>query len=193
MTSATRNHITVDPDTGLISDAREVASPNCDDRPQECVPELIIVHGISLPPGQFGGPFIDQLFTNCLRSHDHEYFVQVADRKVSSHLLIRRDGELVQYVPIHRRAWHAGESCYNNRNACNDFSVGIELEGTDNSNYEEAQYLKLAEVVSALLRTYRSLSPDRIVGHADVAPGRKTDPGPQFDWSHFRRLLKQIA
>ena len=170
-------------------DARQVDSPNCDDRPDDCDVELIVVHGISLPPGKYGGPEIDQLFTNCLDPGAHPYFADMAHLKVSSHLLIRRDGELVQYVPFSKRAWHAGESCFGERTACNDFSVGIELEGQDEEPYTDRQYERLGEVVDRLLAMYPALSHDAIVGHSDIAPGRKTDPGPGFDWAYFRELM----
>ncbi len=191
MAVTTRTEIDVDTATGLIADARQVLSPNCDDRPDGCQPDLIIIHGISLPPGEFGGPYIDQFFTNCLAQDEHEYFSEIIGLRVSAHLVIRRDGELVQYVPVHRRAWHAGESCFERRHACNDYSVGIELEGVDDELYEDTQYSKLAALVAALLKAYPSLSSQRIVGHSDVSPGRKTDPGPAFDWEYFGRLLHQ--
>ena len=170
-------------------DARQVNSPNFDERPDGCDIELIVVHGISLPPGKYGGPEIDQLFTNCLDPDADPYFADMAHLKVSSHLLIRRDGELVQYVPFSKRAWHAGESCFGKRTACNDFSVGIELEGQDEEPYTDRQYERLGEVVDRLVAMYPGLSPDAIVGHSDIAPGRKTDPGPGFNWAHFRQLL----
>ena len=172
-----------------LPDARQVMSPNCDARPPGCGIDLVVIHGISLPPGQYGGPEIDQFFTNCLDRAAHPYFAEIAQLKVSSHLLIRRDGELVQYVPFSKRAWHAGESCYQGRTACNDFSVGIELEGQDEEPYTDAQYVRLADVVALLLVSFPGLSPDAITGHSDIAPGRKTDPGPGFDWDHFRHLL----
>ena len=181
---------TIDPDTGLLSAARQVLSPNCDDRPTGTVADLIIVHGISLPPGEFGGPWIDLLFTNRLPPDAHPYFAAIADRKVSSHLLIRRDGEVVQYVPFHRRAWHAGVSSYEGREKCNDFSIGIELEGTDDNAYEPVQYRVLSSVIRQLLGAYPELSARRIAGHSDIAPGRKTDPGPFFDWPRLHALLQ---
>ena len=154
------------------------------------MPELIVVHGISLPPGEFGGPWIDALFTNTLPPDAHPYFAQVASLRVSAHALVRRDGEVVQYVPFHRRAWHAGQSSWMGRERCNDFSIGIELEGTDARAYESAQYASLAGLVAALCRAYRTLSPERIVGHSDVAPGRKSDPGIAFDWPLLRALVR---
>jgi len=179
----------VDADTGIVTEARQVPSPNCDDRPAGVAPDLIVLHGISLPPGRFGGDAIDRLFTNTLAPEEHPYFREIAGMRVSSHLLIRRDGDVVQYVPIHRRAWHAGESCYCGRRVCNDFSVGIELEGTDDTPYADAQYVRLAETIPALIAAYPTLHRRRIVGHCDIAPGRKTDPGESFDWQRFYRTL----
>jgi AmpD protein len=183
----------VDTQNGLLRGARFVPSPNHDERPAGAAPELLVVHGISLPPGQYGGPWIDQLFTNTLPRGEHPYFEQIAELRVSSHLLIRRDGETVQYVPFHLRAWHAGKSCYEGRERCNDFSIGIELEGADDSAYEAVQYRRLADVIVALCRAYRTLSPERIAGHSDIAPGRKTDPGAAFDWPRLRALLRALG
>ena len=149
-----------------------------------------MVHGISLPPGEFGGPWIDALFTNALPADGHPGFAEVAGLRVSAHALVRRDGGIVQYVPFQRRAWHAGESRWQGRERCNDYSIGIELEGTDASAYEPAQYAALARLVARLCRAYPTLSPDRIVGHSDVAPGRKTDPGIAFDWPLLRALVR---
>jgi AmpD protein len=175
---------------GVLEVARQVESPNCDARPPAVVPELIVVHGISLPPGEYGGPWIDLLFTNALPRDAHPYFATVADLHVSSHLLIRRDGEPVQYVPFGRRAWHAGVSSWQGRERCNDYSIGIELEGTDHDPYESAQYAMLGRVIALLCRTYPSLTPERVVGHSDVAPGRKTDPGLAFDWPRLHALVR---
>ena len=174
---------------GWLSPARHLGSPNCDDRPQNCPIELLVVHGISLPPGEFGGPWIDALFTNVLDTDAHPYFREIEKLQVSAHLLIRRDGEIVQYVPFDRRAWHAGQSCFDGRDRCNDFSIGIELEGSDDQPYEAVQYQVLADVCKALFNLYPSLSPQRLVGHCDIAPGRKTDPGPHFEWPRLRTLL----
>jgi AmpD protein len=181
--------LVIDTDSGLLRQARHVGSPNHDERPSDCAPELILVHGISLPPDEYGGPWIDQLFMNALPSDAHPYFAAIAHLKVSSHVLVRRDGELVQYVPFHRRAWHAGASTYCGRERCNDFSIGIELEGSDQVPYEPVQYRRLAELIVALVNAYPSLSPERIAGHSEVAPGRKTDPGEAFDWMRLRALL----
>ncbi|HHJ13105.1 MAG TPA: 1,6-anhydro-N-acetylmuramyl-L-alanine amidase AmpD [Gammaproteobacteria bacterium] len=169
--------------------ARRILSPNCDERPDPDDVSLIVVHGISLPPGEFGGSGIEHLFCNCLEASAHPFFAQIAHMRVSSHLLIRRGGELVQFVPFSRRAWHAGESCWQGRAACNDFSIGIELEGTDDLAYEDIQYHRLAAVVRVLRAAYPGIARENIAGHADIAPGRKTDPGPAFDWSRLRALL----
>ncbi len=179
----------LDPSGDHLLEARQLPSPNCDERPPGTVINLLVIHSISLPPGEYGGPEIDQLFTNCLDPEAHPYFRDVAHLKVSSHLLIRRDGELVQYVPFHKRAWHAGESCYAGCPACNDYSIGIELEGQDSEAYTRAQYQRLVEVASALIRAFPELSLERIAGHSDIAPLRKTDPGPAFDWAYFREQL----
>ncbi len=180
----------IDTDRGLLELARQEPSPNCDERPDGVKPDLIVVHAISLPPGEFGGPWIDQLFTNVLPPDAHPYFREVANLRVSSHLLIRRSGEIVQYVSFQCRAWHAGVSSWAGRERCNDFSIGIELEGADHSPYESTQYAMLARVIAVLCRSYPHLTPDRVVGHSDIAPGRKSDPGPAFDWPRLRSLVQ---
>jgi N-acetyl-anhydromuramoyl-L-alanine amidase len=182
-------HLQVDIDSGLLRDVKFIMSPNCDARPAGIETDLIVVHGISLPPGEFGGPWIERLFTNSLPPEQHEYFASIGPLRVSSHVVISRGGELTQYVKFTDRAWHAGVSRYQDRAACNDFSVGVELEGTDHLPYEPAQYQVLAEVIAALCAAYPSFSPERVVGHSDIAPGRKTDPGPAFDWPHACRLI----
>ena len=179
----------IEPVRGLVRGIRFVPSPNCDERPGGCAPELIVIHNISLPPREFGGPWIERLFTNRLVPDAHPYFARIHGLRVSAHVLIRRDASLIQFVPFHRRAWHAGESCYAGRGACNDYSVGIELEGADDIPYEPGQYRALAELVRALLRAYPGLSARRIAGHEEIAPGRKTDPGPAFDWARLRAAL----
>lgn len=166
--------------------ARRVPSPNCDARPEPDDLSLIVIHCISLPPGEFGGSAIDALFTNALDPSAHPYFAGISHLRVSAHLLIRRTGEIIQYVPFDQRAYHAGLSSYRGRPRCNDFSIGIELEGTDDQPYEEAQYASLIPVLKALLSAYPGLSPERIVAHSDITPERKTDPGPGFDWSRLR-------
>jgi AmpD protein len=175
--------------TGLLVGVRQVLSPYCDERPDGLTVDLIILHGISLPPGEYGGPAIEQLFTGNLSPDGHPYFAVVAGLRVSAHALIRRDGEVVQFVPFGARAWHAGVSSHEGRGACNDFSIGIELEGTDDGPYMDAQYLRVAALVRALCAAYPDLTPARVVGHSDVAPGRKTDPGEAFDWRRLRVLL----
>ena len=172
----------VDRDAGIIRAARQCPSPNQDARPAGWEPELIVIHGISLPPGQFGGHEIELLFTNSLDWDAHPYFQEIRGLEVSSHLLIRRDGELLQFVPFGDRAWHAGDSCFRGRDACNDYSIGIELEGEDETPYEERQYATLTATLQALLAAYPQLAARRIAAHSDIAPGRKTDPGPAFDW-----------
>ncbi len=179
----------IDRATGLLAGVRQVLSPWHDERPSGVEPDLIVIHGISLPPGEFGGPWIDRLFCGDLPPDAHPYFHDIAGRRVSAHVLVRRTGVPVQYVPFQRRAWHAGVSEYRGRAACNDFSIGIELEGTDDLGYADAQYRTLAELIRALLATYPTLGSDRIAGHSDVAPGRKTDPGPAFRWEKLRELL----
>jgi AmpD protein len=180
----------IDPATGLVAGVRQVLSPHFYARPGGVLPELIIVHSISLPPGEFGGPWIDRLFTGGLPPEAHSYFRDVARLRVSAHALIQRDGTIVQYVPFGQRAWHAGQSHYRGRAACNDFSIGIELEGTDSIPYADPQYEQLGTLVEALLAAYPSLSSEHVVGHSEVAPGRKTDPGPSFDWERWRSILR---
>jgi AmpD protein len=182
--------LTIDTTTGLTAAARQVESPNCDDRPPGTVADLVVVHGISLPPGEFGGPWIDALFTNSLPTDAHPGLAAISGLRVSAHALIRRDGEIVQYVPFHRRAWHAGQSQWEGRSNCNDFSIGIEVEGTDGTAYESLQYVRLARLIAALARAYPTVAIERVVGHSDVAPGRKSDPGPAFDWPLLRALLR---
>ncbi len=173
-------------DAGWLRQARRVPSPNFGPRPPGCEPDLLVIHNISLPPGCYGGDWIERLFTNCLEWDLHPYFGQIRGLEVSAHLLIRRDGELLQFVDVLDRAWHAGVSCFQGRDNCNDFSIGIELEGTDSDPYTAAQYRVLAGVTRALRRRFAGITPGRIVGHCDIAPGRKTDPGPAFDWDHYR-------
>lgn len=172
-----------------IDVAKALPSPNYDARPDADDISLLVIHCISLPPEQFGGEYIDQLFCNCLNPDAHPYFQAIYQQKVSAHLLIRRNGELVQYVAFDQRAWHAGVSEYLGRQRCNDFSIGIELEGSVNQPYNEAQYIQLAEVTKLLLANYPKLNRQRIAGHSDIAPGRKDDPGPWFSWQKFYDLL----
>ncbi len=174
---------------GWLRGVERRPSPNCDARPAGTVVDLLVIHNISLPPGEFGGHWIDDLFLARLDPEAHPYFRAVAGALVSAHLLIRRDGRATQYVPFGQRAWHAGVSCFAGRERCNDFSIGIELEGADDRPFAPSQYEALAEVTRALMTHYPGIRPDRIAGHSDIAPGRKTDPGPHFDWDRFRTLL----
>ena len=175
--------------SGIVRAAAQLPSPNCDDRPPDTAITLLIVHNISLPPGRFGGPAITALFTNRLDPSAHPYFATVAALRVSAHFLIGRDGALTQFVSCARRAWHAGPSSWRGRERCNDFSIGVELEGTDDVPYVPAQYSVLARLTRALRRRYPIVD---IAGHSDVAPGRKTDPGPAFDWACFRSLVAAV-
>lgn len=172
-----------------MREARWVPSPNHDPRPAATEVDLLVIHGISLPPGQLGGPWIEQLFQNRLDWEAHPYFATIRGLRVSAHLLIRRDGELIQLVDFAERAWHAGVSSFAGRGACNDYSIGIELEGADTIPYTDAQYRVLAETVRELMRRFPAIGPERIVGHSDIAPGRKTDPGPAFDWARLRGAI----
>jgi N-acetyl-anhydromuramoyl-L-alanine amidase len=168
---------------GVLHGVRRLDSPNCDERPAGTLVELVVVHSISLPPGEFGGPAVEQLFTNTLDHAAHPYYEQLRGMLVSAHFFLRRSGEILQFVPCAKRAWHAGVSSWAGRERCNDFSVGIELEGTDESAYEDAQYDALSELLAALKRRYPIAD---VVGHSDIAPGRKTDPGIAFDWDRLQ-------
>lgn len=164
---------------GWVSGVRRIASPNCDARPPGVPIALLVIHNISLPPGEFGGQAITQLFTNTLDTEAHPYYAQLRGLKVSAHFLIRRDGGIIQFVPCGKRAWHAGASTWHGRSGCNDFSIGVELEGSDHEPFAEPQYAALSRLIRLLRRAYPIRA---VVGHADIAPGRKTDPGPCFDW-----------
>ncbi|MGA9854008.1 MAG: 1,6-anhydro-N-acetylmuramyl-L-alanine amidase AmpD [Gammaproteobacteria bacterium] len=179
----------VDCATGLISGARQLTSPHCDARPPGIPIDLLVIHGISLPPGEFGGEWIEHLFLGSLPRDAHPYFATIQNLRVSAHLLIHREGELLQFVPFLRRAWHAGTSSHQGHESCNDFSIGIELEGCDEVPYTAAQYARLVVVTRAIMAAYPDITAARIVGHSDIAPGRKTDPGPAFDWAQFRAQL----
>jgi AmpD protein len=171
---------------GYVTAAAQIASPNCDARPPGTMPSLVVVHGISLPPRRFGGDGVARLFTNTLDASTHPYYATVAHLRVSAHFFIRRDGTLFQFVSCESRAWHAGVSAWRGRDCCNDFSIGIELEGADDIPYTPAQYTALAALLRALKRRYPI---EAAVGHSDVAPGRKTDPGPAFDWDRLARMV----
>jgi len=176
-------------DRHWLTGAVRIESPNFDDRPDADDISLIVIHCISLPPGEFGHAYIDQLFCNRLDPAAHPYFESIHRLQVSAHLLIKRGGEVTQYVAFDKRAWHAGVSSYQGRERCNEFSIGIELEGAEDMPYTEAQYSMLAAAITALLNAYPKLSKQRITGHSDIAPGRKTDPGAAFDWAKLRQLL----
>lgn len=173
----------------LLAEARQRCSPNQNPRPAGCIVDLLVIHNISLPPKEFGGPWIDDLFLNRLDPAVHPYFSGIHSLRVSSHLLIRRDGELLQYVPLCQRAWHAGESCFQGRKGCNDFSIGIELEGSDEIPYTDEQYHRLILATKSILSLFPGITPRSITGHSDIAPGRKTDPGPAFDWPRYLKSL----
>lgn len=175
---------------GLVEGARFISSPNCDARPAGCAISLLVIHSISLPPGTFGGPGIVDLFANRLDPAAHPDYAGLAGLRVSSHFLVRRRGELIQFVPCAKRAWHAGESSWKGRGRCNDFSIGVELEGTGETPFTDAQYRKLAELTRALQARYPIAD---IAGHSDVAPGRKHDPGPHFGWARYRAMLRDRA
>ncbi len=175
--------------TGLLQPVRYESSSHHDDRPADMPVDMIVVHNISLPPGKFGGDTIERFFCGQLDMAGHPAFADIAHLRVSAHLLIKRSGEIVQFVPFHKRAWHAGQSSFQGRTRCNDFSIGIELEGTDDLPFEIEQYQQLSSTIRALLQAYPQITPDRIVGHSDIAPVRKTDPGPAFDWEYLKGML----
>jgi len=179
----------VDPATETLSGARFVRSPNCDQRPPDMPIDLVVIHNISLPPGEYGGDGVEQMFTNRLDPNEHPYYAEIADLRVSAHLFIRRDGSMIQFVPFTWRAWHAGESQFEGRTRCNDFSIGIELEGTDTEPYTSVQYEQLGKVLAALKDRYPGLGAVR--GHSAIAPGRKTDPGPVFDWGQLASRMPE--
>ena len=172
-----------------VDQAEFIQSPNFSDRPEEVQPTLLVIHNISLPPGEFGGPYIIDFFQNKLDTSKHSFFEEIADLKVSSHLFVDREGQLIQFVDLNKKAWHAGVSAFEGLKECNDFSIGIELEGTDKEVYTNEQYSTLIEVTNCLIKSYPRISKDRIVGHSDIAPQRKTDPGESFDWAKYINSL----
>jgi len=174
---------------GVLEGAQQIPSPHCDERPEGAAVTLLVVHNISLPPGEFGSDAIVRFFTNTLDFSAHPYYETLRGLEVSAHFLVRRDGELIQLVPCTKRAWHAGASSWRGRERCNDFSVGVELEGDDDQAYTGPQYSRLAGLLSSLRGRYPIVD---VVGHSDIAPGRKTDPGPVFDWPRFRKSLAGI-
>ncbi len=171
---------------GWLTGAKRMDSPNCDDRPSGTPISLVVIHNISLPPGEFGGNGVAELFTNRLNPDEHPYYREIYQRKLSAHFFIRRDGELIQFVSCKKRAWHAGISTWQGRARCNDFSIGIELEGTDDVPFDEKQYSALSELLAAIGANYPI---NGITGHSDIAPGRKTDPGPHFDWTRLDEFV----
>ena len=173
---------------GLLVGGEYIPSPNCDDRPVGAI-ELLVIHNISLPPGEFGGDGVKQLFTNSLDSTAHPYYATIAGLKVSAHFFVRRDGRIIQFVPCLKRAWHAGESCWQSKLRCNDFSIGIELEGSDDVPFTDAQYDALNRLSIALRVAYPAC---RIAGHSDISPNRKTDPGPYFDWMRYLSGISRL-
>ncbi len=178
---------------GILLGARLLDSPNQNARPHNVAIDLLVIHSISLPPGEYGSCCIDQFFCNRLEAKAHPFFEEIAELRVSAHLLINREGQLSQYVSFNNRAWHAGESLFCGRNNCNDFSIGIELEGSDFEKFTDSQYSSLSSVTRLLLRTYPGMRVENIVGHSDIAPGRKTDPGPQFDWDRYKKSLLGVT
>jgi len=178
--------------TGLLDECKQCPSPNRDVRPQGTAIDLIVVHSISLPPGQYGGDAIERFFQNQLDKNQHPYFEEIHQMQVSAHALIKRSGEIVQFVPFTERAWHAGKSNFQGRECCNDFSIGIELEGTDVGDFEEIQYRQLAELIRTLQATYPDIA-DHVTGHSDIAPGRKKDPGIGFNWEKLNNYINDIV
>ncbi len=177
--------------TGLLDECKQCLSPNHDSRPKNTAIDLIVVHSISLPPGEYGGESIEHFFQNKLDKNAHPYFAEIHQMQVSSHVLIKRSGEIVQFVPFHKRAWHAGQSNYQGRERCNDFSIGIELEGTDSDIFEDNQYQRLAQLITTLKSSYPAIT-DNITGHSDISPGRKKDPGSGFDWDKLKNNLGSL-
>jgi AmpD protein len=177
--------------SGRIPSARWCASPNFNERPPGKSPSLLVIHNISLPPGQFSGDAVEQFFCNQLDASAHPYFRTIADLEVSSHVLIRRDGSVLQFVNLRDRAWHAGRSSFEGETECNDFSIGIELEGTDETPYTDAQYERLSVLSALIMKAWPEITIARVTGHSDIAPGRKTDPGPAFDWPRFQSQVKR--
>jgi AmpD protein len=176
-----------------LVDVRQVDSPNRGERPVQAEIDLLVLHNISLPPGQYGTGCVEAFFCNALDADAHEYFATIAHIQVSAHLFIERTGDMIQFVPFDKTAWHAGKSEFMGREACNDFSIGIELEGCDDEPFTDEQYLALGQAVALIQNRYPNITLDRIVGHSDIAPGRKTDPGPCFDWERFRSMcVKQV-
>lgn len=179
----------IDTGSGLVSAVPYLPSPHCDERPAGMAIELLVIHAISLPAGEYGGPDVPALFCGTLDCRRHADYAELAGLRVSAHFFIRREGQIVQFVPVHRRAWHAGVSCFAGRERCNDFSLGIELEGGDHDSFTAAQYAALSLLTRALRAAFPAIGAEAIVGHSEIAPGRKTDPGPHFDWARYRAAI----
>lgn len=177
---------------GLLDQAKQLPSPHQDERPPDQAINLLVLHNISLPPGQFDTPCIDAFFTGCLDPQQHPFFQQIHQMRVSAHCVVWRDGTATQYVPFERRAWHAGVSSFQGQSACNDYAIGIELEGTDDTPYTDAQYATIESIANGIMKHYPAITAARIVGHCDIAPGRKTDPGFAFDWARFRQGVAKL-
>ena len=173
-----------------LNQATRLLSPNCDHRPADTGIDMLVIHSISLPPGEYEHDYVEQFFQNRLDSSAHPYFKEIEELKVSAHLYIRREGRVIQFVPLGMRAWHAGVSSWQGRDKCNDFSIGIELAGCDEEEYTADQYVSLCGVTKQIQAAYPDISEDRILGHSDIAAGRKTDPGPCFDWERYKQMLK---
>ena len=185
------NHLTLNPMSGLLESIKYLPTTHYDERPQGISIDMIVIHGISLPPGEFGTLDVENFFCGQLDTSLHPTYSSLSNVRVSSHLFIKRSGEMVQFVPFLKRAWHAGQSIFQGRSNCNDFSIGIELEGTDEIPYEKKQYQQLLSVIQLLMRYYPAITPERVVGHVDIAPGRKTDPGPKFDWVWLKTQMTE--
>jgi N-acetyl-anhydromuramoyl-L-alanine amidase len=186
-------NIKLDIETGLLKEQNLSLSPNCNARPLMTEINLLVIHNISLPPGEFGGPFIKDFFMNNLNPNTHPYFQEIAVLKVSSHCLIDRNGIITQFVPFTERAWHAGESSFMGIPNCNNYSIGIELEGVDEIPYTDMQYATLTKLIRVLMNAYPKITLERIVGHSTIAPGRKTDPGPAFNWKLLNELMMKLS
>ena len=174
----------------LLENVQVLNSPNFNNRPRDIEISLIVLHSISLPPTVFGNNYVENFFLNKLPESNDEYMNKIKNMKVSSHVYIKRNGDIIQFVPFDKRAWHAGKSSYNNIENCNDYSIGIELEGCDDIAFEDIQYIELSEVIKSLLENYNHITKDRILPHSDIAPGRKSDPGPLFDWKRLKSMIK---
>jgi AmpD protein len=174
----------------LLEGVNFLSSPNYNDRPVDIKISLIVIHSISLPPTIFGNDYVENFFLNNLPETKIKYLNDIKDMRVSSHIYIKRSGDIIQFVPFNKRAWHAGKSSFENKEDCNDYSIGIELEGCEDIAFENIQYIKLSEIMNCLIDNYENLNVDRIVSHSDIAPGRKVDPGPLFDWKRLKTMIK---